>query len=106
MWSGSPKGPQLFSKTLTTISWADNRDNYPRCVARSIDDLIRLDNPEHVTGRIALWHGEPGTGKTSAIRSLIHEWRDWCTAHCVIDPDRFFDAVCQRSNTPSSVVQR
>jgi SpoVK/Ycf46/Vps4 family AAA+-type ATPase len=91
MWSLTQNGPQVFNKTLTTIPWTENRDNFPLSVARSIDDLTRLDNPEQLAGRVVLWHGEPGTGKTSAIRSLIHEWKDWCTAHCVIDPDRFFD---------------
>jgi hypothetical protein len=36
-----------------------------------------------------LWHGEPGTGKTSAIRSLTGEWRSWAEFQFITDPDEF-----------------
>lgn len=39
-----------------------------------------------VGGKLVLWHGEPGTGKTYALRTLAWEWRDWCDFHYVIDP--------------------
>ena len=32
-------------------------------------------------GALLLWHGEPGTGKTHALRALVRSWRDWCSAH-------------------------
>jgi SpoVK/Ycf46/Vps4 family AAA+-type ATPase len=37
-----------------------------------------------------LWHGEPGTGKTTALRALIREWKDWCSIDYVADPERLF----------------
>src|SRR5206468_2489690 len=38
-------------------------------------------------GRLLLWHGAPGTGKTSAVKALAWEWREWCEGHCVVDPE-------------------
>ncbi|WP_324273504.1 hypothetical protein [Blastococcus brunescens] len=37
-----------------------------------------------------LWHGEPGTGKTTAVRALSREWVDWCRPHYVMDPEKLF----------------
>ena len=41
-------------------------------------------------GKLLLWHGEPGTGKSYGIRALMREWRTWCRAHYIVDPERFF----------------
>ena len=38
-----------------------------------------------------LWHGEPGTGKTSALRGLVRAWRAWCVPHFVTDPDELLN---------------
>ncbi|MDQ2761287.1 MAG: AAA family ATPase [Actinomycetota bacterium] len=38
-------------------------------------------------GKLLLWHGEPGTGKSYALRTLAWEWRRWCDFHYVIDPE-------------------
>jgi len=34
-----------------------------------------------------LWHGEPGTGKTFALRALVRAWRPWCAPHFITDPE-------------------
>jgi len=39
--------------------------------------------------RLLLWHGDPGTGKTNAIRSLLGEWRSWAEFQFVTDPEAF-----------------
>ncbi len=39
-------------------------------------------------GRLLLWHGLPGCGKTWALRALASEWQEWCKLRYVSDPER------------------
>jgi hypothetical protein len=43
-------------------------------------------------GQLILWHGETGTGKTTALRALAREWSSWCEPHYITDPEKFFGA--------------
>ena len=65
--------------------WADLRGNYAAATAAGIDALMDVREPER--GRLLLWHGVPGTGKTHALRALARAWRPWCSAHCILDPE-------------------
>ena len=47
-------------------------------------------DPAKHHGRLMLWHGEPGTGKTYAIRALAWAWRKWCRFEYVTDLERLF----------------
>jgi SpoVK/Ycf46/Vps4 family AAA+-type ATPase len=49
--------------------------------------------PEAHHGRLLLWHGRPGTGKTYAVRALAWAWREWCRFECVLDPERLFGSA-------------
>jgi hypothetical protein len=70
--------------------WAALRRNYASAVADQIDRLVAV-TPATVRGRLVLLHGAPGTGKTTALRALATEWRDWCQIDCVLDPERLFN---------------
>jgi hypothetical protein len=78
------------SKTIDVPAWNDVRGNYPDAVAMRLDELMRPDWRPEDGGRLVLWHGEPGTGKTSALRALAWEWREWCSLQYVTDPETFF----------------
>ncbi len=69
--------------------WLDIRRNYASAAAAAVDELVALDGSA-INGRILLVHGPPGTGKTTALRSLAKQWRDWCQLDFVVDPERLF----------------
>jgi len=89
-WSLSAHGPVARTRLIDVPDWEAIDSNYS-CGARA--DLELLMAPEFTPaagGQLILWHGEPGTGKTYALRALAWEWRDWCDLHYVTDPEVFF----------------
>jgi hypothetical protein len=89
VWHLSSRGASPSLKSICVPSWTDIRQNYPRAVAEPLDALFTTSRP-YDSGKLILWHGEPGTGKTTALRALIREWMDWCSIHYVADPEKLF----------------
>lgn len=89
-WRWGDHGAHETARALDTPSWAEIRPNYSGNAGTRLDELMKLEEPTG-GGKLLLWHGEPGTGKTTAIRSLIREWRGWCDPQYVTDPERFFN---------------
>lgn len=88
-WMLGSQGPKQFTRNLDMPLWADIGANYPSSTRGSLEELVK-ETARGQHGQLILWHGEPGTGKTYALRALLREWRKWCTAHYVIDTNAFF----------------
>lgn len=88
-FSAARVGHNCSTRLLTVPVWADIRRNYPGHVARAFDRLVQMGAAPNMA-RLVLLHGVSGTGKTTAVRALLRAWAGWCTAGCVVDPERFF----------------
>lgn len=91
LWSSTGNGAGTQDHEVPAVRWSDVRRNYSgRTTAKTLDWLVGLQTPSNVPGRLLLWHGPEGTGKTTAVTSLMTEWLPWCDTHIVTDPEQLF----------------
>ena len=83
----SDAGTGSRTMPLDVRPWPEVRDRYPADVVRALDLLTAHRADVASARRLVLWHGAPGTGKTSAVRALLHAWREWADAVVVTDPE-------------------
>jgi hypothetical protein len=88
-WYVGEKGPEREEKELNVPTWKEIKNNYTVSTSEAMDRLLSRFKPG-VGGRLVLWHGKPGTGKTFAIRALAWEWREWCQFEYIFDPENLF----------------
>jgi hypothetical protein len=88
-WSYSDREVQRVSRRIVIPTWSAVRANYNSRTRADLESLVHL-RPDVASGKLILWHGPPGTGKTWALRALLREWRPWADAHYVLDPEKFF----------------
>ncbi|MET7391729.1 DUF5925 domain-containing protein [Streptomyces sp. NPDC005529] len=75
------------SQSMLAQPWGENSGNYTAAASQGFGELCVL-TPEDVFGSILVVHGPPGTGKTTALRTLAHEWRSWCDFEYVLDQEK------------------
>ncbi|MDQ6726657.1 MAG: DUF5925 domain-containing protein [Actinomycetota bacterium] len=87
-WYAAAACHRNVERRIDAPVWADISANYAGPVRAKVARLAAMDAPT-AGGRLLLWHGPPGTGKTTAIRALARSWSSWCRTLFVIDPERF-----------------
>lgn len=89
-WALGANGPIEHRRKILVPSWEDITSNYSSSVLDNLQDLMDPGFRPGKAGQLILWHGPPGTGKTTALRALGRQWRDWCELHFIVDPEKFF----------------
>jgi hypothetical protein len=88
-WSTNGQHVHRLSRRIVVPSWAAVRDNYTVQTRRQLEALIAR-KPIDSGGKLILWHGAPGSGKTWALRALLSEWGSCFSGQYILDPERFF----------------
>jgi hypothetical protein len=89
-WSLHPKhGPTYTPRHMDVPAWSDIDINYPTITQHALRRVVQWETVPP-GGKLMLWHGRPGVGKTYAIRTLAWEWRSWASFEYVVDPDKLF----------------
>lgn len=89
VWMGGDRSAVSRRRSFPAPTWASVQANYPSSIRAQLDRLMALREPD-LGGRLIVWYGEPGTGKTNAIRALARSWADWCDTHVLADPEAIF----------------
>jgi hypothetical protein len=84
-WMRGEGGGNVRHRDIDAERFDDIADNYAAPVRAALQVLIGTRAPDR--GRLILWRGEPGTGKSHALRALARAWSPWCSAHFIMDPD-------------------
>lgn len=88
-WRAGAHGAVASPRTLEVDCWANISLNYSGETRARLQSLVDLNDPPP-GGRLVLWYGDPGTGKTRALQALAWEWRDWARFHYITDPEKLF----------------
>lgn len=86
-WNWSSSGTSERPRNIDTPPWTAIAGNYATSIVTELSDLMQRTAPPD-GGRLLLWHGPPGTGKTHLIRALAHAWKSWCATDYVVDIDQ------------------
>ena len=88
-WFRGRHGPSSSVRPIGAPEWTTIASNYAASTRGPLSHLHGFARPRN-SGKLVLWHGPPGTGKTTALRSLFRSWSEWCDAHYVADPEALF----------------
>jgi SpoVK/Ycf46/Vps4 family AAA+-type ATPase len=75
---------------LIVPTWEEINDNYTTLTRNHLAPFMLNDWRPGRGGQLMLWYGEPGTGKTTALRAMARSWKEWAEIHYITDPEKFF----------------
>jgi hypothetical protein len=84
-WMRGECGGDVRHRDIEAPTFDEIAENYSAPVRGALRRLIELQAPDR--GRLILWRGEPGTGKSHALRAMARAWAPWCSAHFIMDPE-------------------
>lgn len=87
-WMQGGCGGEVRHREIEAPAFTAIAQNYPGPVAAAVQQLSAMRTPAR--GRLILWRGAPGTGKSHALRALARGWAPWCSAHFIMDPEELF----------------
>jgi hypothetical protein len=88
-WWWQPDRAQDMARMMPAPCWEEIASNYSRRTLPSLEPLMAWATVPSRGGRLVLWHGPPGTGKTTAVRALASQWRSWAEFQFITDPEQF-----------------
>lgn len=88
-WAQHPMsgGASARTRYIVAPGYDEIASNYPPEVHAQVEQVMNLQQPDGL-GKLMLFHGPPGTGKTRSILSLFRAWDAWCDLSVVTDPER------------------
>jgi hypothetical protein len=89
-WAIGQHGPRSARRRIAALPWSEIQANYETKTAAAVAKLLQAEAPG--AGRLILWHGAPGTGKTHALRALARAWTGWFSTQVITDPEAFLGA--------------
>ena len=86
-WNQLRGSSERRTRKAAAPSWPEIELNHSAATRQELGKLMDVEAPS--SGRLILWHGLPGSGKTHALKSLVRRWGNWCVPHFISDPEEF-----------------